>query len=302
MKLYYFKDPNGNFGDDLNPWLWEKILPNFFDDDEGEIFVGIGTLLNHRIPVGPVKHIFGSGFGYGRPPVINERFIVHAVRGYETARALHLDDKLVITDAAVLLRAVTLPKSDHPQRGIGFIPHCQSIKNFEWIKVCDELGLKYISPEWSIETVLKEISSCKMVICEAMHGAIVADTLRIPWVPVYCYDHISEFKWRDWLSTLDIRYNPLPITSLYDAERGQPLKKKFKNIIKRTLRKARIWSTNWTSPPRAKTGTAEFDRAASELHAASTSPPFLSEDKILERHIERYEDALHTFKARRSYR
>jgi succinoglycan biosynthesis protein ExoV len=70
MKLYYFDGKArefeiGNFGDDLNPWLWNKVLPVVFDDDERSLFVGIGTLLNHRLPQKSQKLIFGSGFGYG---------------------------------------------------------------------------------------------------------------------------------------------------------------------------------------------------------------------------------------------
>jgi succinoglycan biosynthesis protein ExoV len=33
MKLFYFKDPAGNFGDDLNLWLWPKVLPGILDED-----------------------------------------------------------------------------------------------------------------------------------------------------------------------------------------------------------------------------------------------------------------------------
>ena len=295
MKLYYFKDPNGNFGDDLNPWLWKKLIPSLFDENEDELFVGIGTLLNHRLPERPIKHIFGSGYGYGTPPILNNRFVFHAVRGYETARVLQLDPKLVITDAAVLLRTVTLPKHCEAPNAIGFMPHCQSSRNFDWKKVCDEIGLKYISAEWDVKTVLEEMLSCRKIVCEAMHGAIVADTLRIPWVPVSCYDYISEFKWRDWLSTLDLPYSPIFITSLYNADQGKPLKSVMKNRLKRTLKKAGIWSTNWTSPPNAATGLAEFYRAASQLQSAAESPTLLSNEKTLERHIERYQIAIQKF-------
>jgi hypothetical protein len=36
MKLYYYQDSKGvkNFGDDLNPWLWSKLIPDVLDDDE----------------------------------------------------------------------------------------------------------------------------------------------------------------------------------------------------------------------------------------------------------------------------
>jgi hypothetical protein len=33
MKLYYFRDPIGNFGDDLNLALWDHFLPGLLDQD-----------------------------------------------------------------------------------------------------------------------------------------------------------------------------------------------------------------------------------------------------------------------------
>jgi len=298
MKLYYFKDPGGNFGDDLNPWLWSQLLPDFFDEDESEIFVGIGTLLNHRLPLKPIKHIVGAGYGYGEVPNVDERFVIHALRGYETARILNVDPALVITDAAVLLRTVPLPEAADSTHDVGFIPHCQSSRYFEWETVCNEVGLKYISAEWDVEKVISEMRGCKKLICEAMHGAIAADTLRIPWVPVSCYDYISAFKWRDWLSTLNLPYNPLSITSLYNIERDTPLSSRLKNSLKRGLYKSGIWSDNWTQAPTSKTGRADFDRAVKELNAASLAPAQLSDDALLSTHTQRYEAVLERLKKR----
>lgn len=288
MKLYYFKDPKGNFGDDLNPWLWSQLLPGVLDDDARELFVGIGTLLNHRLPAAPVKHIVGSGYGYGDPPTIDDRFVVHAVRGYETARILGLDPALAITDAAVLLRAVTVPRAEQKTHRAGFIPHCQSSRYFDWESVCDELGLKYISAEWDVEKVLLEMSKCETLVCEAMHGAIAADTLRIPWIPVTCYDYISEFKWRDWLSTLDLPYTPASVTSLYDIERHHPVSSRLRNSLKRQLRSLGLWSNHWTPPPRIRTGSAEYERATNELRIAAEGTAYLSSETILNKHVERY--------------
>lgn len=50
MKLFYYKEKIGNFGDDLNLWLWPRIAPGLLDNDEQTFFVGIGTLLNSALP------------------------------------------------------------------------------------------------------------------------------------------------------------------------------------------------------------------------------------------------------------
>lgn len=44
MKLCYWG--GNNFGDKLNPYIFEKLLPNFFDGDDKLAFVGIGSILN----------------------------------------------------------------------------------------------------------------------------------------------------------------------------------------------------------------------------------------------------------------
>lgn len=298
MKLHYFKDPQGNFGDDLNPWLWPRVAPGLLDDDGCELFVGIGTLLNHRLPSAPVKHVFGSGFGYGTPPRIDERWLFHAVRGHETARLLGVPRERVITDAAVLLRTVALTRAARIDSRVGFMPHCQSSRDYDWAGVAAELGFRYIDAGWSVERVLAEMTRCETMVCEAMHGAIVADALRIPWIPVACYEHISAFKWRDWLSTLELPYAPLRVPSLYDAERGLDRATKVKNAIKRGLARAGFEPLRWTPPPPARTKPALREQALAALHAASRRQPYLSSDSIIERHTQRYLECLHGLQRR----
>jgi succinoglycan biosynthesis protein ExoV len=296
MKLYYFKDPLGNFGDDLNPWLWPQVAPNLLDDDGQQLFVGIGTLINHRVPREPIKHVVGSGFGYGSLPQIDDRWVFHAVRGHETARLLGLSADRVITDAAVLLRTIQLPSSAGPDSAFGFMPHCQSSRDYDWGSLATELGFRYIDAAWSVDRVLAEMRRCRTLVCEAMHGAIVADTLRIPWIPVACYEHISSFKWRDWLSTLDLPYAPVKVPSLYDAERTADRMTRLKNGIKRGLSRVGVEPARWTPPPPAKTGAPLRDQALAALTAASRGPSYLSNEAILERHTDRYVERLHALR------
>lgn len=297
MDLYYFKDPKGNFGDDLNPWLWRRLVPEVFGRGaSGELFVGIGTLLNHRLPATPVKHVFGSGSGYGDPPVLDASWVFHAVRGYETARLLGLKRDCVITDSAVLVRTVQRPRAARADCRFGFMPHCQSTRYYDWESVSRELGFQFISAEWDVERVMFEMSRCETILCEAMHGAIVADSLRIPWMPVACYDYISAFKWRDWLSTMELPYAPTLIPSLYDAERTFDRTTRLKNSIKRSLRGAGLAQSGWTEPPPARSGPAQRARAIEALRAASHGREFLSSDSVVQRHTERYLERLDALK------
>ena len=39
-----------------------------------------------------------------------------------------------------------------------------------------------------------------------MHGAIVADTLRVPWIPVRTNPKILPFKWLDWCQSVKLPY------------------------------------------------------------------------------------------------
>jgi len=83
MKLHYFKSPQGisNFGDDLNPWLWGKLLPGSFDDDHETIFIGLGTLLNRRLPPRSRTVVFSAGVGYGVAPEVDDSWKIYCVRG-----------------------------------------------------------------------------------------------------------------------------------------------------------------------------------------------------------------------------
>jgi succinoglycan biosynthesis protein ExoV len=288
MQLYYFKDRRGNFGDDLNPWLWRQLLPEVLQGSPDELFVGIGTLLNHRLPAAPTKHVFGSGHGYGRKPVIDGRWQFHAVRGFETARALGLSRDTVITDSAVLVRAVRGPRHETPTHRFGFIPHCQSNIWFDWSLVCAELGFHHIDVSWDVERVMAEMSRCEVLICEAMHGAIVADALRIPWMAVSCYEDISAFKWRDWLSTVELPYAPMHITSLFDAERHEGTGVRLKNRLKRAMRWSGMWSARWTEPPPRPTGEPELQAALRQLERAAKGRTYLSSDALMQQHLDRY--------------
>lgn len=205
MKIHYWKSKL-NFGDQLNPYLWPKLFPNFFDETSNTWFVGIGSILWPALSDAPAyKHVFGSGFsGHSALPIIDDKWQFHFVRGPLTARLLALDPSLALTDPAILVHGFQSAPKSIP---ISFMPHV-SHDTPALHTVCTQLGIHYISPQSEdVEAIMRQISSSELVLAEAMHGAIVADALRVPWIPVEIHT-INRHKWRDWCSSLEMEYRP----------------------------------------------------------------------------------------------
>lgn len=287
MQLFYFKDPLGNFGDDLNPWLWNQLIPKVIDNNPDEVFVGVGTLINHRLPSDPVKHIFGSGFGYGYLPTIDQKFNFHAVRGHHTARMLGLPAEKVITDSAVLVSTLFDVKKNEKKWRFGFMPTGKTIETFDWRKICEDMGINYISCHLPVIDALREISYCDVMLCEAMHAAIVADSLNIPWIAVRCQGDILEFKWSDWLSSVDMTYKPNDIPEVF-GKRNLSLAAETKNVVKQMMFNSGMWSDRWSRPLPSTSSQRDIDYAAQKLEKIMSADPQLSSDKIKCLHVERY--------------
>lgn len=221
MKLYYYKLPGNmqNFGDALNPWLWSRLLPDEINEDASQVFIGVGTLLNERL-LSKVKEarkkiIFSSGVGYGsRPLVLDTSFHIYGVRGPLSAAALGLPRSLAVTDGAYLIRK--LYQSYQPKHyRFSYMPHYE-LAGQAWENVCKSLGFGYIDPRESVEQVMEKIDQTEILLTEAMHGAIVADALRIPWIPIVTHDSILAFKWHDWCQSVGLDYQPYRLARLQD--------------------------------------------------------------------------------------
>ena len=223
MKLYYYNAQEngfklGNFGDDLNPWIWNRVIPELFEgQSDSKLFVGIGTLLNDFLPPEPTKIIFGSGAGYGKVNVQNDRFKIYFVRGRLTSKLLGIPDEKAITDPAILVKGLYQKADTKKRYKTSYMPHhLESEMNREgWQQICADCGVNYIDPGNSVDQVLDDISATDVLFTEAMHGAIIADAFRVPWVPMVTNEKILEFKWRDWMDGLGIAYEPRRIKRLY---------------------------------------------------------------------------------------
>ena len=207
MKILTWDTPN--FGDRLNEWVWPHYLSRILDNDPAQLLVGIGSLLNHRLPPAPTKWILGSGVGHGDPPVVDSTWRILWVRGPRSAAELGLPRCRYITDGAVLLRDILKPEVGK-RYTVSFIPHCSAVDGgaIEALQyVCETAGVHLINPHWPVRRVLDEVWASQRISTEALHGAIVADAFRIPWIPVFRHG-VFSFKWIDWTESMGLEYRP----------------------------------------------------------------------------------------------
>ncbi|MDY7024020.1 MAG: polysaccharide pyruvyl transferase family protein [Cyanobacteriota bacterium] len=225
MKLFYYERRDGfsNFGDQLNSWLWPQLLPEFFDEDETTSFIGIGTLLNQllpqRVPQAKRLIIFSTGVGYEQPlKTLNSNWKIYCVRGRLSAQKLGLLTDLAITDGAILTRR--LYQSSAPKKyKFTYIPHIHhaTFAQEVWQRICTQIGFHYLDPRADVDKVLLTVTQTEVLLAEAMHGAIIADTLRVPWIPILTSPRILPFKWRDWCDSIQVKYSPYYLSPLVQS-------------------------------------------------------------------------------------
>jgi succinoglycan biosynthesis protein ExoV len=208
LKLFYFHDPKGNFGDDMNEWIWDELLPGWQSWSSETHLLGIGTILNTDLGLpGGMKLVVGSGTGYGQLPTIGSpgEWDVRAVRGPLSAERLGLEPHLGIADPAMMLPTLDMFKNltTTGSKPI-FVPHCSNEQRHNWEKVCSRIGIKYISPRLDSKYVISQIATAPLVIAESMHAAIVADAFRTPWIAVSVSGMLNYPKWEDWAASINL--------------------------------------------------------------------------------------------------
>ncbi|MGE0231394.1 MAG: polysaccharide pyruvyl transferase family protein [Flavobacteriaceae bacterium] len=335
MKIYYYEDPLGNFGDDLNQWLWERLLPGWRGGPEGTLLSVIGTLIGPAMPHAERWVVFSSGAGYGPPPpdFNGPRWNIVCVRGPLTAQVLDLPAETAVTDGAALLGALPelAPLASDAREGVVFMPHHKALPAGAWEMAAQRAGIGFIDPRGDSRESIERIRRSRLVIADAMHAAIVADTLRVPWVPVRTSPEINAFKWLDWSLSMSVPYEPvaLPPSSVLEAVRSTTLPF-YGNVhalaeptaaaAREHYRRHRRMKTRAYWPLRRKLGHGAYtkllrplvtsyalsswrrgederriDGAAAALQAAAMRPGFLSDDNVLARRQDELLSRLYAF-------
>lgn len=226
MQLCYCRSSTTNFGDDINSWLWHELLADIYSTNSDPVMLGIGTIIDRpttsTFPAAKNWIVFGSGVGYGALPDFsraNWHFI--AVRGPLSAQILKLDPDLAVTDGAILVadHPSFAPLPEDQRAGVVFMPHHSALAAGDWQRVCDEAGVEFLNPMFDSRAIVRKIRSARLVLADAMHAAIVADAMRVPWVPLVTSPEISSFKWLDWTLSMGLEYQPIRLPHSCNAER-----------------------------------------------------------------------------------
>ncbi|MDC0609960.1 polysaccharide pyruvyl transferase family protein [Vibrio sp.] len=232
MKIFVHPCQKKNIGDELNHWYWNELIGNVVKSYSDEaLLVGIGTVLNDNLPRDREIHVMGSGVGYGSSESIyQDNWTIHFVRGHLSAKRLGLEKKSVISDPGILINRLR-PMTTEKRYKTSFMPHI-GIDSPRYRRFITEvMRWNYISPSEDENDVLLNIAASEKLITSAMHGAILADSYRTPWLPINTSPEILPFKWMDWFSSMNITSELTTVPS-YWAESGTGLTSKLKNTVK----------------------------------------------------------------------
>lgn len=233
IKLFYVGSKGTNFGDSINPLLFERVLdtkvqrayPTFCD------VVGVGSLMQaltfsyicrnkkflyfYKYNQKPAITM-GTGFMFNNEISFLDKFYrpinPYIIRGKLSHQKLEKMNKKQYQVAAYgdlgLLFPYLLEKTLSKKYSLGIIPHKSDFKNPHIQKLSEQnqrsilLDLRNDPIE-----VLKQIAQCETVISSSLHGLIVADALNIPNKRIKLSNHgfskNIDFKFDDYYSIFD---------------------------------------------------------------------------------------------------
>lgn len=185
-----------NFGDELTGLLLQHIFPNqnhqWVQPEEAEI-IAVGSILNTiHSQLRPGTAVWGSGGGYF-PEDVGGLDIL-AVRGKLTRDYTGLPADTTLGDPAILLPLYISPSKK--EFNLGFVRHMADHRPTNFTPDLEISCLQHPVD------VIKQITSCNMIISSSLHGWIVAHAYGIPAVPLPLDD---GNKFMDFESSLGIQ-------------------------------------------------------------------------------------------------
>lgn len=215
IPVYWYNDKK-NFGDRLNYYIFrEQGIDIEHSSPQRAKIIGMGSILEH-LPRNTNALILGSGCMYEDTRYeINPGNII-LVRGKLTATRTNAHKNVLLGDPGLLV--YKLNNEDIGKRyKVGLIPHFVDKYDERIIRLYkkyeDEILLINIQSN-DIQNVLKMISSCYTILSTSLHGLIAGMSLGIPsgWIKLSNMVLGSGFKFYDFFSSFDFKYNELSLT------------------------------------------------------------------------------------------
>lgn len=292
VRGYFHRASSGetNFGDDLNALLLPLIFPGIAVSGDNlnacaNVVLGFGTILNSQTRDALAHHqrkfVFSSGYGYDLGTTgkldLGADWDIRCVRGPLTAAALGMDKRAAVTDGA-MLAARMLPQAQRRNAKPAFMPHITTARHGRpyWEKLCARLGMTYLDPRDPIDTLLGEVANAAFLLTEAMHGAILADAYRTPWIALSICD-VLPFKWRDWCASLGLEYRPVGLPPVW-PDNASGLAGRTKLFFKTRLIERRLIQLLKEQPLELSSDVVLADRLDELQNRAAALHPILSSE------------------------
>lgn len=298
-----FAAGSANVGDELNEWIWPALLGDIQRD--GVVVLGIGTLLNEpfcrRAAEARRILVMGAGAGYGPPPRLDARWSVHAVRGQRSAQALGLDPDRAVADSAYLLASLDWASLRQPGGEVVVVPHHRSLRYVDWEQVCARAGARFLSPLLPAGEFMSALAGARLVLTEAMHGAILADIVRVPWQGFAFGGQFNRDKWLDWTEMFGLAPHIHVLPGFYDPQRfsdGRPLRYHLGKVLKVHLSRIGLGREKWKrmTLPSFRVDAAGA-RLAGQLRQLAQSPGMLSSEAVLAERVDRLYERIDQLRA-----
>jgi len=245
LKLFYYDGTfNGvmcstNVGDELNVPLAKmlsgrEVKCTLAAKKSETVDVAIGSLMTFYKPLpNCTLRFWGTGaFKHSERPITG-RCQVYALRGKLSKKSMEKRtgmnlSKIALGDPGLLAPALldTLPKKQYK---LGLIPH--HANQLDLHNYCNVKDAVIIAPELSAKKFVREAAKCEVILSEAMHGLIIADSLGIPNARIMPMDKkstvLGDFKFLDYYSVFGLG---LPLS--FDIMKRKINKSDISKIIK----------------------------------------------------------------------
>lgn len=214
--LRWYEKKDGNFGDDLNIYLINRLLPHtiILKKVQGKLskfsllkskpyLMLIGSILKNDIDN---AIILGSGVMYENESFSGKPKKIHSVRGPLSAAKLLENgyQKTELFGDPALIISKIFPSSKVKKHIIGFVPHYVDKENPLSLRLIHDLGIHFIDIQAKPEKFIEELTSCEHIISSSLHGIIAADSYGIPcrWVKISSLVQGDGFKFRDYFKSV----------------------------------------------------------------------------------------------------